>query len=420
MPGTDRVPALRAWLADAGIPPPVLALFALYLWVLPLAHTASIRTLLLVLFVVLTGWHAWKRGLRINVPLLWPWLLFTLAAFVSLTYAVDVWYSLGEIKSEIGYGVIGMILAATWVRSWRALATMAWVVVAGDTALVSGTFYNFWRAGLPSEITQFGAFNLGVGNTSTYLLIMIPFVAAAFVLAGRRRMALRFALAGLLAGNLFALYLTANRMGLIVLGVEIALFAGALLWRRRNAVHWAIYAGVILVLAASVLLAHKQLERRIGNQVGVVESMRTDVRWDLWRFSVESIRARPYTGGGFGRYAFKLLHPGYPRTSGCDQCWHPHNGLLSMTMQIGLPGLGAFLLLLATGAHRLWRGMRAAAPDGAPWVLLLAGIVMFVGLLLKIQTDDFFHRDIGWFFWTMMGALVGAQSSAVKGAEPDA
>lgn len=418
MPGTDRVVALRAWLVEIGIPPPVLALFALYLWVLPLAHTASIRTLLLVLLVVLTGWHAWKRGLRINVPLLWPWLLFTLAAFVSLTYAVDVWYSLGEIKSEIGYGVIGMILAATWVRSWRALATTAWIVVAGDTALVFGAFFNFWRAGLPSEITQFGAFNIGVGNTSTYLLIMIPFVAAAFVLAGRRWMVLRFALAGLLAGNLFALYLTANRMGLIVLGVEIVLFAGALLWRRRNAVHWGIYAGVALVLAASVLLAHKQLERR--HPEGAVASVTSDARWDLWRYTIASIAERPFSGGGFGRYAFKLLHPEYTRTSGCDQCWHPHNGLLSMAVQIGLPGLGAFLLLLAAGAHRLWRGMSSAAPNSTPWVLLLAGIVMFVGLLLKIQTDDFFHRDIGWFFWTVMGALIGALSSPAGGPKPDA
>ncbi|HCA26488.1 MAG TPA: hypothetical protein DEP05_02405, partial [Betaproteobacteria bacterium] len=109
---------------------------AVYLWFLPIGHTIAMRNLAFFLLVFLTLWAAWRYPLRLHLPLALPWLLYGAVALFSVTYAIDPLYSLGEVKKEVGYALLGVMLAASWVRNAPSLSRLMEMLIIGDILMV--------------------------------------------------------------------------------------------------------------------------------------------------------------------------------------------------------------------------------------------------------------------------------------------
>jgi O-antigen ligase len=134
-----------------------------------------------------------------------------------------------------------------------------------------------------------------------------------------------------------------------------------------------------------------------------VSAVQRDVRWDLWHFSLERIAERPLAGGGFGRASFNLLYRDYHLSTG-SPLWHAHNMVINKGIQMGVPGVVAFLALwlaMAIAAYRI-----RTRPDLRPWAI--ACLAMMAGVFMRNMTDDFFIRDHALMFWLLCGALLGA------------
>lgn len=381
-----------------------LGLMAVYLWVLPTDHSIALRHLAFFSLIVLTLWSAWRYELRLRLPLALPWLIYGAVALFSAFYAIDPLFSLGEVKKEVGYGILVLMLTASWVRNVPSLERFMVIVIAGDALLVGSALFKitaldpFWHHPV-SEITSLlyagagkGLYN-GVGNFSTYLVTVMPLIAAyAFFLPRVQRTA-RLALFTLLAFNVLALFLTGNRMGLIVLMAEIIFAAGFLLTKGASARRTLIATAIILIVAGGLTLGQMKVRTPVD-----------DVRWKMWSWVIADIRAEPLTGAGFGRTVLCLRDPAFCQAfPGLE---HAHNMLLDKGIQMGLPGIAAFLLLLGMTLRALWPS-RTLGTDRRLWGYALGATTMAIGVFLKNMTDDFFVNHNALLFWTLVGAVLG-------------
>src|SRR4051794_3539936 len=75
---------------------------ATFLFALPIPHTVTIRLAALATLIVLCVVLLRRAGAP-SLPLKVPFATWAAIAMLSLLYAVDAAYSLGEIKNEIAY-----------------------------------------------------------------------------------------------------------------------------------------------------------------------------------------------------------------------------------------------------------------------------------------------------------------------------
>ncbi len=381
-------------------------LMAVYLVLLPAGHTAAMRNLAFFSLVFATLWSAWRYRLRLHFPLAAPWLLYGGVSLLSLIYAFDPLWSLGEIKKEVGYGMLSLVLAATWVRNGVSLERLIGIVIAGNLLVVGAVLYKvaiidpFWQRPLfdavSGNILNNGpgkSIYNGVGNLSTYLVTTLPLIAAYAFLRPSSQRPLRHGLMVLLGLDLLALLLTGNRMGLLALMTE-ALLTGALLATRQKGVQFGRIlssTGIFIVLLVTMAAVVMQ-----------VRSPVSDPRWDMWAWAINGILASPFSGTGFGRTVMRAADPGFYQAFGLE---HAHNLILNKGVQMGIPGMIAFLALLGAALHALWP--HRALPR-LLWAYALAAAAMSAGVFVKNMTDDFFVSHNALLYWTLAGGVLGA------------
>jgi O-antigen ligase len=134
----------------------------------------------------------------------------------------------------------------------------------------------------------------------------------------------------------------------------------------------------------------------------VRQSVKSDVRWHLWLFTLQEVNKSPLTGGGFGQRVFKLRFPDFEPNS---MLWHAHNMVLNKGVQMGIPGMLSFLLLFFSAPWALRKGLGG---DPACHQIASVGIALALGVFLKNMTDDFFTRDCAYLYWIIIGATLGS------------
>jgi O-antigen ligase len=387
----------------------------------------ALRSIAFALLVGVTAWQAIRGRLRLDLPLAGPWAAYAAVAVVSLLYAVDPAYSLGEIKVEIIYCIVIFAIAASWIRGERNLWRLAGLLAAANGLFVFGSFVTALRAPVNGAF-GLGAWGTGVGATATVVVTGLPWLLALTIQTFRRgQRVTAFGLVLLVVANLATLFLTMNRQGWLALAVSLAVaaaLAGRAFWTRRRLLAAGVVAALFPALLAALFLLRAQHFAEMAHlpkeeptvQAGaplapVGKMVETDVRWRLWRFSLERIVERPLSGGGFGREAFKMEFPDYYRTH--DQLWHAHNMVLNKGIQMGLPGMATFLVLWIALAAVCAKGLRV--PSLQPWAI--ATLAMIAGVFVRNMVDDFFIRDHALLFWLLCGAYLGVLRQATQAEE---
>src|SRR5581483_10241107 len=85
----------------------------------------------------------------------------------------------------------------------------------------------------------------------------------------------------------------------------------------------------------------------------------------IYRANLDIVHDHPLLGLGFGRYATAAA-PYYDAHPAADRRSHAHSNYLQLAAEAGLTGLGAFVLVLATGLRLGWRA-QARARDAEAW-----------------------------------------------------
>lgn len=378
---------------------------ACYLWILPVGGTTALRNLLFLLLLIFFSLLEGSRWRHLDRLLWQPWLLYGTTILVSLSYAVLPAYSLVEMKAEYAYPLLLFWLGLNLVRGVAGYSRLLSLLAVGNFFLVS---YSLWISAIGGSTKDglVGTLNAGVGTYSTYLITVMPLIALlAYQRWSQQRRWLAGGLAVLLGAGLLSLYFTFNRQGLLVLVADVLTVVGILACRGLSRKKGAILGGILLLLLGLFYLASQYRDpanvRADNATSGLSKSVKSDVRWHLWQFTGQKIAEKPWSGGGFGIQAFKLQFPDFEPGS---MLWHAHNMVLNKGVQMGVPGMLAFLLLFFSVPAAMGRHLKGASPLN---LVALTGIVMVQGVFLKNMTDDFFNRDCVYLFWLLSGATLG-------------
>ena len=190
------------------------------------------------------------------------------------------------------------------------------------------------------------------------------------------------------------------------LGCAVAL--GLLLaWRGRR-MRWALVGlavggGVLVFLLGGLPAALSLAERAIGSDV----SLKAVQREQLWRFGLLAVRDYPLTGMGLNtfRKALPVLYAIYEVPLDYDFV-HAHNHLIQAAIDLGLPGLVAFLALWWGAAAVLFKAQRATAD---PWLRALTqglGAGLAAEFVYGLTDVISLGAKLGIFFWFVLALSV--------------
>jgi O-antigen ligase len=185
--------------------------------------------------------------------------------------------------------------------------------------------------------------------------------------------------------------------------------------RRRMTLVAGIAVAGVAVLALAAFAPGRSLVRDAGDRLSATAIASGDgsvgQHLTLWKLGAVITVDRPWTGVGPGVFPHVALQYADERLGERDYLslrpyWNesPHNGLLSVSTDAGLPALVAYLILVATVGTRARRAVRDG--DGLAVPVLTALIGYFVA-------SQFITPEVssGTVFWVMLGAACGTLPS---------
>jgi len=400
----------------------LLATLGFYVLVLPIAHTIVLRNMAFLGLIALTLALLVERKQWPQFPLWQAWLAYASIGLISVFLAFDPAASAGEFRTEFLYCFTIFMVGSIWGGQFAAFRAFAWLFVAANLVLVSFALA-FAGVAMPFDVLRRIPPIASAGlNTNWILAVIFLHVWLILHLWQAQRRLLPALLVGLIGLDVWAMMVGYNRQTLLALGIGVACWGPAMLYRKFS---WWRVLSLVVVLGAVALLFSFQIHHRTGDvgavplpgtaPTSLVERARSgimaDPRWEIWRFSIARIAEHPLAGGGPGRYVFRKLYPEFHADD--PDHWHAHNMILNKGIQMGVPGMLTFLFLWFSLARELIRHVRTSVAHGS---LAVAGLSIAGAVFVKNMTDDFFVRDTALMFWLVMGLLVGVLRSTQSAA----
>jgi O-antigen ligase len=313
------------------------------------------------------------------------------ALLMGLLYgclALLIYTTLGGISKMIVPGVVGFLfIGVAFLCSRRFVDLQAWPA-AGFAGLVVLLLLGADAAvSAPSE--RVGYF---VGYPITYGALLVGLLPIGLLFAFRRS---RLLAAVIAAAGAAMLVLSESRSAWIAATVILFVLM-ALLARGRNLRALALVAAAVLIALGLVLgtgTLHKVVEQRLNARTATSESVTHRV-WSA-EYAIGQIGQKPVFGAGAPGFSAEEANN---RTS----IGAIDNGYLSVTVDMGLVGLGAALIPILIALAVLARCLRFGVTPPLELALALGILGMAVVTLFY---DSFYWAQIDLLFAAMGGAL---------------
>jgi putative inorganic carbon (hco3(-)) transporter len=349
--------------------------------------------LLLVLMIPVTLWAT-------PFPDVTRAQVYQLALGILFYYAVANWVT-SSIRLQ---WIIGGVMLAS-----LGLVLLAPLTVHLDHAGSALTLFRAVQGQLPPSLSDTINPNVLAGT----LVVLLPFVGGVLLFGwGQLSRPVRALGAGA-ALFMTLILLVAESRGAITALTVAAIVLVALRWRRG----W--------IAAPAALLAGGFVAWRMGfaQVVDLLAATHTvsglDMRLEIWSRALYMIQDFPFTGvgmGGFGHVA-NLLYPFF--LAGPDANMpHAHNLFLQIAVDLGLPGLVAWLALLLLVFVAAWNIYRRGRALGAAWItglgagLLCSQVALTIHGLTDAVTWGARPAVILWGLWGLAMAGSGLSSEA--------
>lgn len=388
--------ASRSWL--------IILPASLLIAILPLTHTVALRMVLLAVTLGLAV-QAWLREPTPPLPARKSLLLWAAIAVASLAWSIDGEYSRGEVANEIGYAMAAYFGFFVLTRSEDdvrriMLALVLTLVLTSTFGIASLLLLDDWLAGDSIGIGDRNAFSTTVSLASVALMLL---------LANRRIAPLPpAALWVVLALALTAASLTLNRTMWPALGAAAIVFllthnVDRLRTRRNRIVALLLVVLIAAVSAAQFFLASTIKRSELSASQGVVTTVMRDERILIWKYALRRAADRPLYGYGYGR---GILRKDFRARIGHELAWHAHNAFLNQAISVGMPGLAAYCLMLASLGAAFVRLIREQ--DALTRSFGAFGLALLTGMVVRSLADDTIVRENALLFWSLAGMALGA------------
>ena len=368
-----------------------------------------------------------------RTPLNFALYLMLLMVGVSLYATFDVTFSLGKVAGLL-LGLLVYWASVRWVETKERLAMgTAAFVAAGAGLAVIGLLGTNWMekfpvlgaviARLPRVIRGLPGAEEGFQPNAVAgcLVMFVPlqvalswrlFVDSRTAAPGTRfRTRLAFVISmSLLALTGGTLLLTQSRGAWI--GMAMAGLAFCVWYGRQT--RWVAAAILAAVLIAGIAIGPERLATMAVNQAGPGMAGNVEGRLELWSQALDGIQDFPITGMGMNTFR-KAMPPLYPVSipSPDLDVAHAHNHLLQVALDLGIPGLIAYIALWGLLVVMLVQVYRSSTD---PWTRATAGGIG-AGLMAHFtfgMTDAIpLGAKVGVLFWLAV-ALVTACAARIR------
>lgn len=360
----------------------LILIFCVPLLLFPtISFPATFLSLLLIIFIWLAPLFIKQWKLPPATPLDIPLLLFCLMLIVAVLVTADPELTLPKItglilglaawrffnravQSErqiygatavyifLSFGFIFLgILSANWLNKIPAISQILAVLPAGLIALPGSS------AGVhPNQLAG-------------TLLFLFPLFLALFLgwLFLQRSKAGLVLWAGLFLITALLLLLTQSRTGWLagLSSVLVVAVLWGLLLPQRHRLRPFVWGSVVLMLLAGVaglIAIGPQRLQSIwddpGQQTAVGNLGSLGFRQEVWRWSIMAVQDFPFTGTGLGTWRH-VVRRFYPLNVAPDyDISHAHNLFLQTALDIGLPGLIAYLAFILLAMFMAWQAAK--------------------------------------------------------------
>jgi putative inorganic carbon (hco3(-)) transporter len=395
---------------------PVWVIVLAPVFLFPNPQRSVLFPVMLLLFV--THYLA-RRKIVESSPANTPLVLLLLMVFVSLLATYDLAFSLPKIAgvllgAAVYFAIINFIFSE-WLLALAMVAVSCGTVVFSALALVGTQWTSkvpilgnlaahmpHWIKGVPGA--EEGFYPNAVAGV---LILFLPLqISIAFLLFQeyKKNKAAFLTLLGCIVINAGVLFLSQSR------GAWLGLGAGLLLlfaWKCRVG-KWLAVAAILGAALLLIRLSPERIEKAVIAAVGGSSHAVSTVkaRVELWDRAIYGITDFPFTGMGMNTFR-KAVHVLYPLSliSPDVDIANCHNQWLQTALDVGIPGLIAYVSLLAAAIAmgiQIWRRgepiwIRAAAQG------LVSGII--AQQVFGITDAIALGAKVGIFFWIALGAI---------------
>jgi putative inorganic carbon (HCO3(-)) transporter len=373
--------ALAAWLAGVEIWPVA---------VLVGAGMLAPRWMPLALVVAALFWPLrWLAAGRLSAPTPADWGVVLLA----LTLPVTLWATalpqttLPQVLRLLG-GMALFYAIVNWAQTNSRLRLLVWGMLAVGLGLaLLAVFGVDWETGgfplLPAALYErLRALLSDTANPNVmagYLALILPLGLAWLTFAWRSTGWLpRFGLALAILAMAGILFLTRSRGAWLACGAALVALV-ALRWR------WGWLLVPLALLSAGLVVYAFGLARVMdvvttGGAISGIEG-----RVEIWSRAIYMIQDFPFTGIGMGSFmrVADLLYPFFLAEPGTID--HAHNLFLQVAVDLGLPGLIAWLSVFGVVALSAWRVYRLGRRVQNGWVAALGAGLLASQLALAVH-----------------------------------
>lgn len=381
----------------------------LYLFILPFAHTVALRLTCLTLLLVL-ALYSWYRGPVPKLPLKLPIALIAIYTAASLYWTVNLDYSLGEVKNEIGYTFVAFFTFFVFTNSLGRLKIFIISLATGAGVVACIALYSYHQKGLWDNTAYSGM----VHDFAAYVVFIAPIIAFAFFIA--KSWPVKLAMLVIAAICITAGYYTLQRQMWPALAMELIVLSGLLLypakWRPWKKL---VIAATFIICAASIVPIGIVIKNEIPwtEPQKIAEVVLNDVRpQQIWVNSWKAIEQRPWFGAGFGRRIFYMAYPDLRVYMG----WHAHNIFLNRWIQLGVVGIVLMLMVFAAIFWHFWQFYRTTQNRQLQLVGAF-GLTFVIGVISINIFNDSMVRHFSLLFWSLMGMWLGYGTRINNGRE---
>jgi O-antigen ligase len=406
--------------ALAGVLYRLARLFALSLvFILPLEAITAAREIAvvgMVLFLALFFWARQSFSFRATV-LFWPLFFYVACTVFSLFTAVDMAYTLKELRAEVLKGLLIFYAGVHLILDEENLKQFWGVILVGLAVMTTAGVVLFFHEGgsLLNHAVRAGSLHSGYGTLGTYLVLVWPFLLLAPLLWNSTWAKGAWLL--LTGATALLAYATYNRAAWLAMLLQAALCL-VMLARRRLRMSLIVFAAG--VLAASLLFVAPGSRHGERWSMLLKDPLKTGgTAGDLlaaWRHSWRQLKNDPFRGIGLGRHSFSKAYPEFRRTHQ-PLLWHAHNTFVDLALQLGVQGLIAILLIMAVLVWALWPHSPPGTGQAAP-AFAAAAAATVIGFCVRNLFDDFFVDDTGMMFWLLVGLALGGRELAGRRPKP--
>lgn len=358
--------------------------------------------------------YIFRKQLRSpGIPLKFPLLVILVVALGSVPGALDPYQSLLEIRREIGYSAAA--LTTFFMLSDRDAAWRAWfyglvtslLILASlrlKDLLIDGKWID--QAYFQSDPVLF----------SSYLLTMLPllFAVGGDIRASRSMRSIAYVA---ICVAVVCGFVSLNRAFILAFAAVLCVFLTLNAIRSRFPLSQlssgALLLAICIVASAwFVSTANRRIEMT-GKNISLEQSFEGDPRLEIWQFAVAEICKHPFAGSGFGKYSAR---DAFVDRFNDRLVSHAHNIFLNWSLQMGIQGAIALLLLFGALFVNFWRLYRSPVEFAS--LAGVAGLCLLTGFIAKNMTDDVFFRQNALLFWTVSGILLGRGLRAERADTP--